>query len=494
MKKTPIFLILASLVILVSLSFFYTVSSSEDPISEINNNLEYIENITKIAREEFDLISASLSNILEYQENILALGSDELNIESLFTVNEYTVTIMNSIKEGKINSLLITAVEKGEISEGELDPVLYMTSLVLDKTNEISSKINEIQNPDEGEPDDGEPDGGGSTTTPPPEPEFTCSTNVYGYAWSPNVGWINMCGVSYDLANITNNTIPLEGAAWSPNVGWVVFDDTNEGPLGGSHGPRLDLANGNISGWAKVWSMETDLSQGTNYDKESSDWADGWINFSGSAVNNNGSYGVNCDLDTGDCNGYAWGDDVTGWINFSGAHGVQIDPIKKTSLDLFANKMKSVTVAEGDSVNLTWVGANLIAGSCELFEDSNSIGSPSLSADPISSPNFVNQIQNTGPLNNITTPIDYEIYCYPDPATGVSGQVTSSATVTVVNDLCPNIPNSPNGPQEVLPNNTYVDPVSGDCLCVEGFTLSPQYICVSNTGGFKIRIPWFIER
>jgi len=150
--------------------------------------------------------------------------------------------------------------------------------------------------------------------------------NVYGYAWSDNIGWIsfNNCanpnvsstctghnyGVKYD--EMSGN---LSGYAWSDNIGWISFNET--GCPSGSCDANLNLTTGALTGWAKALSFSNDA--------ESSEWADGWISLSGSSP----SYGVNFDMANGNGSGYAWGGNVIGWVDFS---QVKIIPVNVVDL------------------------------------------------------------------------------------------------------------------------------------------------------------------
>jgi len=149
------------------------------------------------------------------------------------------------------------------------------------------------------------------------------SDNVYGYAWSSNIGWIsfNNCanpitpstctgqnyGVRYDISSGN-----LSGYAWSSNIGWISFNEN--GCPSGSCQANLNLTTVALTGWAKALSLSSDT--------ESTDWASGWINLSG----------VSFDMTTGDGSGYAWGSNVIGWIDFD-----QVKIIPANVIDLCVN-------------------------------------------------------------------------------------------------------------------------------------------------------------
>jgi hypothetical protein len=131
-----------------------------------------------------------------------------------------------------------------------------------------------------------------------------CSaTNVQGYAWSDNIGWISFSclneyavgvGVDYGV-NLNKSTGILTGQAWSDSVGWISFDSAD---LAGcpSGACEAKISSGSATGWAKV------VSEGE------------WISLSGTAVDLT-EYGV--DFIYPDFSGYAWGDKTAGWISFN---------------------------------------------------------------------------------------------------------------------------------------------------------------------------------
>jgi len=221
--------------------------------------------------------------------------------------------------------------------------------------------------------------------------------NFHGYAWSSNIGWIDMSGVEYTVDNyfvprgVTMSSASyvvgehayanLSGYAWSSNVGWISFNETNGCPPKESYDPffknylgepsspcsaRINLiintgigdTTNYFTGWAKILSYENDGEIGNN-------WADGWIKLSTYYSHNSGTLlnkwfrdgGVNigCQSNiqihgtnlwtesytsdpypppTGECSGYAWGGNVTGWIDFS---NVTVDTVPEPIITILAN-------------------------------------------------------------------------------------------------------------------------------------------------------------
>lgn len=95
------------------------------------------------------------------------------------------------------------------------------------------------------------------------------AANVWGYAWSDNVGWIsfncndrssvNQCATSNYGITINTTTDPglMTGYAWSDNIGWISFNkkDLAGCPVGTCEA-RIDLNQASpnylqVSGWAK---------------------------------------------------------------------------------------------------------------------------------------------------------------------------------------------------------------------------------------------------
>jgi len=161
--------------------------------------------------------------------------------------------------------------------------------------------------------------------------------NVYGWAWSENIGWISfnstsgggpinygvhICASESDsLCALVSapKTGKLIGYAWSDNIGWISFADfdgdgdidANDKDIAGSPcapncEAELNLGNNEVSGWARA------LANGDGWD--------GWIKLRGT-IQADGPYGVwldrNPDPDPDEFREWAWGDMVVGWISFN---------------------------------------------------------------------------------------------------------------------------------------------------------------------------------
>ncbi|MDD5145469.1 MAG: PKD domain-containing protein [Candidatus Pacebacteria bacterium] len=139
-------------------------------------------------------------------------------------------------------------------------------------------------------------------------------TNVSGFAWSENIGWIsfgNISGGTVSYGVDINEAGEFSGQAWSENIGWISFDKAETGtppvePYNGSetYVAKVDLETRKVTGWARA------LSYG-------SDW-DGWIKLSGP------DYGIWIDdsVEPAEFMNYTWSATdtypaVIGWISFN---------------------------------------------------------------------------------------------------------------------------------------------------------------------------------
>jgi hypothetical protein len=147
------------------------------------------------------------------------------------------------------------------------------------------------------------------------------SNNVFGWAWSENVGWIsfscenqNWCSTSTYGVNI-NPDGTLSGYAWSENIGWISFNTSSlDGCQYGNCEAKIDLSTGKLSGWARACAVfQSGCSGSTTLN--AGGW-DGWIKLSGT---NYGAYLTS----TKEFLGWAWGGGnssssaVIGWISFN---------------------------------------------------------------------------------------------------------------------------------------------------------------------------------
>ncbi len=150
--------------------------------------------------------------------------------------------------------------------------------------------------------------------------EAGMADNIFGYAWSSNIGWI-----SFNDANIGSGggfygvnadaSGNLSGYAWSSNIGWISFNHSAGCP--GAAGnpvcqPKIDPASREISGFARACAGTVPGDCGG---ASRSDGWDGWISLRGASPN----YGITTSTALPFYwSGWAWGSEVVGWISFSG--------------------------------------------------------------------------------------------------------------------------------------------------------------------------------
>lgn len=148
--------------------------------------------------------------------------------------------------------------------------------------------------------------------------------NVFGFAWSANIGWISLNSSNCDSDNnglsdgspagcpvvgrpISSYGVNIEadgsftGYGWSANIGWVHFAPVGPYPALPNYSAKLDSETGQITGWARALSY--------------ADGWDGWIRLDG----------VSMDAQTKEISGYAWGSDVIGWLKFFSVYDSLLD-------------------------------------------------------------------------------------------------------------------------------------------------------------------------
>jgi hypothetical protein len=147
------------------------------------------------------------------------------------------------------------------------------------------------------------------------------ATELSGFAWSSNVGWISLnckndsnCATS-DYRVTINADRTITGWGWSSNVGWIKFGGLSAFPVGGgtiANNAEVTGTYPNLTwrGWARACSATADgrcgtMTMGTN----TGSW-DGWISLRGT------NYTISANMTTGmNTNSYAWGSDVIGWLD-----------------------------------------------------------------------------------------------------------------------------------------------------------------------------------
>lgn len=133
-------------------------------------------------------------------------------------------------------------------------------------------------------------------------PTFHDASQLSGYAWSSNIGWISFAGGNYSVQINPSGT--LTGYAWSSNIGWIQFGGLTGCPSG-TCAATVDVDANELMGWARA------LNYGSGWD--------GWISLNclNSAGCVSSDYGVTMTSGGAFNSSYAWGDMVIGWTNFS---------------------------------------------------------------------------------------------------------------------------------------------------------------------------------
>lgn len=236
-------------------------------------------------------------------------------------------------------------------------------------------------------------------------------SNVSGFAWSENIGWISFNSKDCDIdddgvfegagetggpaptgcptsgtannygVNINSSTGNFSGYAWSSNVGWIDFAPASGYPSNPQSAAHYNSATGQITGWAKILSLGDD----------------GWLKMAGDGASWNGSacegtndygntnqcnWGVKIDSGTGDFSGWAWNGGGIGWVSFN-----------SNNCDTNDNGFLDV-VCGGDDITITYIDYKVHA---------EGIGnaSPTISFDPMTDPGNLsyNEACSLGALN-----------------------------------------------------------------------------------------------
>lgn len=199
-------------------------------------------------------------------------------------------------------------------------------------------------------------------------------SNVTGFAWSSNIGWIKMNPLDDPAYDVTMNdaTGALSGYAWSSNIGWIQFDPSDDVPGQSNSDPANVTLNGpnagQVTGWMRACSVfVSGCSGGLKSSAQTGGW-DGWIEMSGADHispifttitdtngDDHGAGGVTYQAANSRLIGYAWGGDVVGWMDFCNMSNennycVKIEP--QPTIDLSLTAPKAVDL-DGTTGNVT---------------------------------------------------------------------------------------------------------------------------------------------
>jgi|GEM_PF-4620498 len=91
------------------------------------------------------------------------------------------------------------------------------------------------------------------------------SSNVSGWIWSENIGWIslncsnnNSCGVVNYGVSVDKTTGKFSGYGWSEHIGWVDVSPISGYPTAPTYGMTLDLVTKKVSGWLKALTFSSE--------------------------------------------------------------------------------------------------------------------------------------------------------------------------------------------------------------------------------------------
>jgi hypothetical protein len=157
---------------------------------------------------------------------------------------------------------------------------------------------------------------------PSAEAQTIPATDLSGFAWSSNIGWISLNCVndgncaSSDYKVTINADRTITGYGWSSNIGWIKFGGLTTGfPTGGGTSAEDARVSGTYpnltwNGWARACAGTLGGNCSSMSNNPTAGAWDGWIALRGTnhTVSANMSSGMNT-------NSYAWGSDVIGWID-----------------------------------------------------------------------------------------------------------------------------------------------------------------------------------
>jgi len=160
------------------------------------------------------------------------------------------------------------------------------------------------------------------------------SENVSGWAWSSNVGWLqlNNCSDPSDAGtcvgqdfgvNFDQSTGVGSGYAWSSNIGWISFDNkvcpTDFSNCELPHIQWLADGAGLMRGFVRACSVYEIGCSGVLKNNSLRGGWDGFINLGDGSTD----WGVKISP-TGLISGFAWGSEVVGWVDFAGQGDTKI--------------------------------------------------------------------------------------------------------------------------------------------------------------------------
>lgn len=292
---------------------------------------------------------------------------------------------------------------------------------------------------------------------------ITTSSELVGYAWSDNIGWISFSGTNNGVTYGVNEDSSgnLTGYAWSDSIGWIQFGGLSGFPTNsGSTESNATINNGVMHGWVRACAgtvnagdSQTSPTQVGDCDSMTSrtDGWDGWISLDGS------NYGVSYNATDQQYEGWAWGSDVVGWINFitgssTPSTGTTTNPGNGCSGVCSVGTTQPALTCSGSlnsSTNqITWTATVASGTTPYVFTWTPGSGTTGASS--------------TNANSNISTWTTNAITPASSPATYSISVGATSAGTTVSGASCPSIP----GPTSTTQPGGMCSPIpSGSTLC-----------------------------
>lgn len=135
---------------------------------------------------------------------------------------------------------------------------------------------------------------------------------LFGYAWSPNIGWTQLHG---DGANvIVEQDGNITGYAWNAHLGWLDFNPSD--PYSGEPQNSAKIEGDSITGWARFCTVfEEGCSGSLKPDSARGGW-DGWVKMEDVILGTPQTSASGHSYQ--EIEGYAWGgNEFVGWIDLA---------------------------------------------------------------------------------------------------------------------------------------------------------------------------------
>lgn len=190
--------------------------------------------------------------------------------------------------------------------------------------------------------------------------------SMTGYAWSSNIGWINVSGPNYQVT-VDDITGDITGYAWSSNIGWIRFDGLSDCPGTNDCNAHFNFSTSEFDGWIRacVGTINGDCS---TMESRTDGW-DGWISLNCSNTGSCATSDYKWYLSGAVVEGYAWGNDVLGWVDANNIQFGLMAPTTNLGIRILGSggsftSTSPFNINVGDDIELEWssVGATSCAG------------------------------------------------------------------------------------------------------------------------------------